>query len=308
MSSRYAVALGCVAMLLAASPARSQDMDSLWPNTDGNSWTYQLEYEEFFPEPQEVQQLVRLYLEGTTVVPNGIVAQVLREQLVSGATVTFASAPGLTSPLLRNLWRARPDLRAALTRLAVAGAAGSPCPNAPPPTIPALLLNGELTFRKTADEIAAWRCDVADTRSWRWLVSNVAIGSTFTLQLVPDLASDVYLHGTVGAVEAVTVPGGVFASCVRVDYVVDYGINECTNESGQPIGTSRSETRGSVHYAPGVGPVQSLEEFIPYVEETGDCPLNGGVGEVSHRVVQQYTTGTVDVARTTWGRIKAIYR
>ncbi len=312
MSSRIAAILGFTSMLVAAPPAFALglDLSSLWPNEDVNSWTYQQSYEVFFPDPEVGAQVVRLFLEGTTVVPNGIVTQVLREELVNGATMALAQAPGVTSPLLRNLWQARPDLREAIARFAVTGAAGAnPCPNEPPQgSVGALLLNGQLTFRKTADEIAAWRCDVADTRSWLWLTSNLAIGNTFTLQLIPDIVSDVYLRGTIAAVEDVTVSGGTFDSCLRVDYVVDYGLSTCTNESGQSIGTSHAETRGYVHYAPGVGPVQSFEEFIPYLEATGDCAPPEQIGQVSHRITREFTTGTVVIAPTTWGRIKAIYR
>ena len=76
------------------------------------------------------------------------------------------------------------------------GVAGTnPCPSTPPQgAVGPVLLNGELTYRKTADEIAAWRCNLADTRAWLWLTSNLTIGNTFTLQLVPDLADDVILR------------------------------------------------------------------------------------------------------------------
>jgi hypothetical protein len=306
MSNRIAAVIGFTLFALPTA-ALAQDMGAYWPNDDGRAWTYQDRVEQFFPVPGVSDQVARLVFDGTTVAPNGIAAQVLREQLLSGSISTSATdAPGVTSPLMRNLWRARPDLRDAIARLASVSTAGSPCPTDGGGT--SLLLGGGLTYRKTSDEIAAWRCNRADTRAWLWLVSNLAPGNTFTLQLVPDLASDVYLHGTMAAIEDVTVPAGTFNQCLRVDYVIDYGTSECTDEIGNPHGTSRSETRGFVHYAPGVGPVQSSEDFIPFAEATGDCTDPGNVGRVAGRVTRKLASDVVPVVRTSWGRIKLIYR
>jgi len=311
MSKRIAAIL-CVAasaMLAPRAHTLGLDMSSLWPNDDGRSWTYQQHWEEVFPNPSSGDNVVRLLFDGATVAPNGIDAQLLRGEVVSGATSTSASTADGLGPLLGNLWRARPDLRPALQRRVIEGTAGSPsCPTDAPLGLHAVLLTGDFAFRKTADEIAAWRCNLADTRSWLWLVSDLTLGNTFTLQLIPDIASGVYLHGTIAAIEDVTVPRGSFSACLRVDYVVDYGTAVCTDSSGIETGTARAETRGYVHYAPGVGPVQSFEEFIPYAAVTGTCGPPEDVGRVSSRASMQLFSGPVPVVPTTWGRIKAAYR
>jgi hypothetical protein len=96
-----------------------------------------------------------------------------------------------------------------------------------------------------------------------------------------------------------------------VDYVIDYGISECVNASGEPTGAFRSETRGLVRYAPGVGPVESDEVFIPLAEPfTGQCEMPPvGVGEaVSRAQLQLDSMPVVPVRTRTWGAVKAVYR
>ncbi len=297
--------LSCLLLsLLAASPAAAQapTLGELWPNDDGHAWDYAQHHETYDPAPQSFDGEVRLWLDGTTVAPGDIAAQYLRQTSLVGVTASFApsSLPAIADPLLRNLYVARPDLRAAVERLANE----NPCPlNAPSPRY-SLLLTGELAYLKTSGEIAAWRCDLASTRSWQWLVSDLSVGSGFTIQLLPDLASDVVLHGTVGAIEPTTVPAGTFSDCVRVDYVVDYGASACTDASGNVTGTARYETQGWVRYAPGVGPVESSEAFV-LAEVTGTCGVAAGTYSATR---QQLLSAAVPAAPTTWGRLKVVYR
>jgi hypothetical protein len=245
-----------------------------------------------------------LFFDGTTVAPNGIAAQYLRQELLSGIAVATAFESAVPDPFLRQLWVARPDLRNRI----IQAAADAPCPEYAPSGSHTLLLDGEFAFRKTPDEIAAWRCNLADTRAWVWLVSDLTIGHQFTLQLVPDLATNVYLHGTIAAIEPATVPAGTFSGCYRVDYVIDYGFSNCTDANGNTVGTSRSETRGSVHYAPGAGPVKCTESFIPNAEVTGSCSLQTPVGEAAALASMQLDSAPTPTVRSTWGRVKAIYR
>jgi hypothetical protein len=93
-----------------------------------------------------------------------------------------------------------------------------------------------------------------------------------------------------------------------VDYVVDYGTSECTDKQGNPSGTTHAETRGWVHYAPGVGPVSSSEDFIPVAAQKGTCAPPEDVGRVTHRNTRKFVLGTVPVIRATWGRVKTMYR
>jgi len=306
-ASARAIALACMLFALPAA-AQPPTMERLWPNEDGRSWSYDQHYEELGFGTDIVDNQVRVWFDGTTVAPTGIEAQYLRQELVGGSTAparsaTAALAAAIPDPLLRAVWVARPDLRARIE----AAAAEAPCPQVHPPGAYALLLGGEFAWRRTADEVAAWRCNLANTRSWLWLVSDLTIGNTFTLQLIPDLASDVLLHGTIAAIEPASVPAGTFQDCVRVDYVIDYGTSSCTDPSGNPMGTSRSETRGYVRYAPDVGPVESLEQWFPVVESTDGC---GGfpIGQPATLTTMQLSSLPVPARLASWGRLKAAYR
>ena len=299
------IELLALGLLLPASAfAGGVTMDQLWPNENGRAWRYDQRYQSFGIVPQLVDNQVRLIFEGATVAPDGIDTQYLRHELLSGPAASAARAEEIADPFLRVLWQARPDLRSKIRN----SLDGNPCPGDAPAGAYALLLNGEFAYLKTGSEIAAWRCNLANTRSWRWLTSNVSIGSTFVLQLIPDLSNNVFLHGTVAAAEPVTVPAGNYPNCVRVDYLIDYGSSICVDEEGNPGGTSRAETRGYIHYAPDVGPVQSFEEFIPEAEVIGSCVSSVGVGEVGARTTMKLAAPPVAARSTNWGAVKTIYR
>jgi len=308
LPKKFTAGLALLALLvLVGEPASAPPltMDMLWPNDDGRSWSYDQHYELYdldFDLLEIVDNVIRLVLDGSTVAPDGINAQYLRQQLVSGPARATKLAGVPADPFLRQLWIARPDLR---DRIQLAQL-DAPCPENAPAGSYAVLLSGEFAFVKAVDEVAAWRCNLPNTRSWQWLVSNLTIGNTFTLQLVPDLASDVYLHGTIAANESATVPAGTFSNCVRVDYVIDYGTSACTDSAGNPVGTFRSETRGSIHFAPNVGPVRSHEEFTPYTQVTGACTPPEGVGQGFTAL--QLNSPPVPVRRTSWARVKQSYR
>jgi len=280
------------------------DMSAYWPNDDGRSWSYNQHFEEMDDVHQVIDNQVRVFFDGTTVAPNAITAQYLREVLVSGTALASATRADATfgDPLLAHVWAARPDLHGRILQ----ALADSPCPDVHPAGGYAVLLGGEFAYVKTASEIAAWRCNLADTRSWLFLVSDLTIGNTFTLQLIPDLASDVFLHGRIAAIEDATVPAGTFANCLRVEYTVDYGLSACTDANGNVIGTSRAETVGFIHFAPGQGPVESYEQCIPYAEETGSC--GGTVGAAAAVVTLQLNSAVVPAKATSWGRLKMAYR
>ncbi|HTO92512.1 MAG TPA: hypothetical protein VMJ70_15380 [Candidatus Sulfotelmatobacter sp.] len=288
---------------LLSSPALAQPtMDSLWPSDNGNSWSYSQHFESTEQPPSDSR--TRLFFDGTTVAPDAIAAQYLRQEMLSGMVLASALESMVPDPFLRQVWIARPDLRAKIAQ----AMADAPCPENAPVGAHTVLLNGEFAFRKTPDEIAAWRCNLANTRSWQWLVSDLTLGHEFTLQLIPDLADDVFLHGTIAAIEPVTVPAGTFSGCVRVDYLIDYGLSQCTDASGNVAGTSRSETRGSVDYAPDVGPVRCTEAFIPNAEVTGSCDLGTPVGEPAATASMLLDTAPTPARRSSWGQLKATYR
>lgn len=296
--------LAVAVLLVAPAHAGTLDPATLWPHADGLAWTYAQHSESLVPPTAPVDRTVRALLDGTVTTPGGFEAQFFTGQLLSGpaAKATAGEDAASADPFLRQLVRARPDLRAAV----LAKAAMLPCVLVRSPGFDTVLLSPQFALRTTASEACAWRCDVADVRSWQWLGADFTPGATFTLQLIPDLANNVFLHGTVGAVEPVTVPAGAFASCVRMDYVVDYGTSVCTDQGGSPLGTYRAETRGSIHFAPSVGPVRVSEEFVPYVEATGGCSFD--IGQPAFRVTLELNALPVPTAATTWGRLKTLYR
>lgn len=300
-------ALAAMFSLGTPEPTRAGafDMDALWPNEDGRSWTYAARTENYEELPPSISdRTVRMFLEGTVVAPDAITVQMLRGELLSGPVAFDALTARIPDPLMRAIHRARPDLRSAIE----ARVEGVGCSVVRADGFDGLMLSAELTYLKTATEIASWRCNATNLRAWRWLVADLTLGNTFTLPLVPDLAPDILLHGTIAAVEDVVVPAGTIASCLRVDYRIDYGLTECTDESGTPLGTARSETRGSVHYAMGIGPVASFEEFIPDADGTGTCPLVVPAGEPLSRITMKLASLPVAVVPATWGQLKSRYR
>jgi hypothetical protein len=278
-------------------------MSDYWPNDDGRTWTYDQHYQEFTDTPADVVHQAQLYFDGATVAPMGIAAQVLRsEGIPAQPPPALASrwAPAeVSDPFLRTLWRARPDLHGAIAH---AVETASACPQDAPTDWYGVLLGGNLAYVKTADDVAAWRCNRDDTKSWIWLVSNLTIGNSVTLQLVPDLADDVFLHVTVAALEDVTVHAGVYPACLRVEYLVEYGSPlECIDYHGNS-GHLRFETTGYIDFAAGVGPVRSLEEFAN-VAVDGLCASG-----LQARTTNELRSDPVPVRATTWGALKAIYR
>jgi hypothetical protein len=285
--------LAVVMTPLVAQPS----MSSLWPNQDGLSWEYKQTVERAAWSAvgaDSSETAVRLRFDGTLIVPGGIETQ----NLVDEGVTPSAPGSGLTGngALLRNLWLARPDLRNAVRDR------GGPA--LAPEAFPweALLIHGA-PYQKTTNEIVTWRDNTEALKSWIFLVLDLTPGNTFSIQLVPDLASDVFLHGTIGGLENATVPAGSYPGCVRVDYVIDYGQAICTGEGSPDFGSYRGMTQGHVLYAPSVGPILSVEE-LTFTEVTGDCP---GImpNEVAARVSLALTTAPVRSEPVTWGRLKA---
>lgn len=307
MIPRLAASLAFLALCAAPAAAQPPTMAQLWPSDDGRSWRYNQHYDGSPYDPDIVDNQVRVFFDGTTTAAGGVATQYLRQDLVSGPApaqpLAGAAATFLhPDPFMRAVWMARPDLRARIEQIA----AELPCPDTHPDGGYAILLGGEFAWLRGPSDVSAWRCNLANTRAWTWLTSNLSIGSTFTLQLIPDLASNVLLHGTVAAIVDANVPAGIFQDCVQVDYVIDYGQSECTDEGGNPIGSYRSETRGYVRYAPNVGPVESAEQFIPSVEGVSCGPW--AVGEPVSLTTMELSALPVPARPMSWGKLKVAYR
>jgi hypothetical protein len=310
MFTRSAACLGTVlaVLALAASPSWAQPtLESLWPNDDGIKWTYDFAGWDLGNPPMAASDTwdgeATLTLAGTTETPGGTA-----QNLVGWHTAATPATAGLhLTALQRNLWRARPDLHARIA----AHAKRQPPRLAAVDWVPVLLNPGP--FMKLTDRIEMWQ-DVWDHPTWLYLTNSLGNGQMFTEQLLPELADDVFLHGTVADNNAmITTPAGVFNNAVKIDYEVDYGESTLLDEQAQPIGTTHARTIGWVVYVPGVGPVDMQEEFIPYNQvdcSPGECPqeILDQVGDVFLHLTMQLNAGPVAVEEKPWGAVKQLYR
>jgi len=283
---------------LSAQPA----LDTLWPNADGIHWTYRIDATDTVDPGGNFTSEAVLWFDGEVPTAGGP-AQMLHgtHPVPAGKAVRFPHDPFLT-----QLWKARPDLRHAIATRAGNGLTGDGTG-----WYPLLLQDGY--FMKSATNIQMWQPDW-DHPTWTYLTDNLNPGAEFTQQLIPEIADNVFLHGTVEAVNAIVqTDAGVFNHAVRMRYVIDFGLTPATDEDGTPHGLFRSETAGHVHFVPGVGPVELLEEFTPVAEVQCDdsgCPPAGVtdmVGQVVATLRLSLTSSTVSVQQRTWSEVKSLY-
>lgn len=295
--------MGAGVGLLHAQPVLSD----LWPNSDGTKWTYEfagwdLGFEGSLATTWDGQ--ASLTLAGTTTTAGGTAQNLVA---VHDGAVT-KPGPRL-DPLYRNLWRARPDLRPAISQRL---AKRSDTVDSQVDWVP-LLLNGGF-FMKLSDKIEMWQQDW-DHATWTYLTDALAVGQMFTHQLIPELADDVFLHGTVQSVDAVIItPAGTFTNAVKIRYEIDYGVSDLLDPSGTSVlGTFQASTVGHVYYVPAVGPVDMLEEFTHYVSvdcSPLQCPqqILDQVGEVALHLTLQLGSGPVAVEERPWSFVKELYQ
>ena len=259
---------------------KSGKLDDLWPNDNGHSWSYDLRYNQapfgilpfprVYPTPEQVPPVPKpedvvsylgeilpvgtletadygLAFDGMTTTQSGATGQNLVEtaELTKGTRTKFVS--DFRARFLAQVARARPDLRNAIRAL----------DDTIPPEVyfTPLLLHGG-AWEKTAEYIGTYG-DLDRDLAWLYLKADTRQGATFRLQLIKEIASDVYLNGWI-------VPRRLRDShgkAVQVIYVIDYGISQATDQSGNLIGYLASTTYGSVTYVPGIGPVSSVERF-----------------------------------------------
>jgi hypothetical protein len=310
-----ATALFAVALLLCQAPgvgrAQSVTLAGLWPNEDGRIWNYDAVYQELGGPP--VAFRASLLFDGSAPMPGGVTVQNLKG-IVSGLAPLAATGarPGDValaglSGFQRSLWIARPDLRPALQRRMASTAALTEVRWPFVLLGPAQLADG-VGFSKTSSQVGIWRGEIANW-SWWWLLDNLTVGARFDQQLVPDLASNVYLHAEVKQIlPQATLPSGTFNNVLVMEYVVDYGQQTITDESGHLIGTGRYETRGTISFAMGVGPIHSDEEFVvAELDCPSGCPPPHAPGEVLAQGELTLREPSVPDARRSWGELKARY-
>jgi len=228
----------------------------------------------------------RLKFNGTKTTLSGVTGQNLEASVFdlgagSARLRTDAAKVTETPGFIRALVRARPDLREKiLTRWPDATRLQSaPSSSGAAEVYMPLFLFGYV-FEKTREYIGSYG-DLNLDLSWKYLEANLQPGSEFSMQLVPDLADNVFLHVRVLREVTAETALGRLPRAIQVLYLVDYGVNEETDGYGNPTGFSRAFGYGAITYAPRVGPVASYERTFVGVGE----PLHPGYGDQTISIV-----------------------
>lgn len=280
---------------------RRPTLDSLWPNDDGRFWSYRLKHVILsagpdihyystvdsvppVPSTRLLARWLRLHHWRPVGVGEATGSWELRfrgrgttlsgaegQNLVETLTPDAAGRPAVTragDAFLARLAQARPDLVPALRQrnAALEGLSAT--------LVPPILVHGYI-WEKTLEHIGTYG-DVDQNLAWKFLEADLSPGHEFTFQLVPGLATDVFLHALVLPPRLATYPRLTF-SAVEVVYVIDFGVTAATDESGSFLGFSRGYSYGSVIYVPRVGPVASTEY---HGAQAGQSP-----GDVTDRIV-----------------------
>jgi len=198
--------------------------------------------------------------DGDIVTQSGATGQNL---VVTSTPAGGAPAASAGETFLSALRRARPDLR---DRLPAAGKAyeertpyglTGPC------------------WEKTDTHIGGYG-DLHAELSWLYLETPLDRNATFDLQLVPQIADDIWLHGWIVRQGEWTQEGETFTRALEVFTLIDFGVQTITGDDGMPAGEIRSLACFGTIYAPGVGPVYIKEwRVLP-----GDPVLQDRPGEL----------------------------
>ena len=254
-------------------------LENVWPNDDGRQWTYDFTAFSWIDETtaptdsftiDDVDSLIsvapgapagiedeagvwRLQFDGNATTESGAQGQLLRGTFfVDGQPIRRQAVVEEGSWLRRIV----PPRRATIDEFLARRVQGPG----------ALLLGGDSVFEKNEAWIGTYGA-LDQNVAWKYLEANLEVGHTFSMQLVPALADDVFLFVRVRAVRDLETPYGTFPNTVSVDYLVDQGLQIITDEGGEEIGRSRFYTFGRMEFAPEVGPVYALERIIlPEIE------------------------------------------
>lgn len=249
-------------------------MANIWPHEDGTAWTFEGEARRSeVPIPTKAAELPTMedLHEALSEPLPGIVTDVLEglykiefDGMIttqSGATgqnmveTMFVEADDSPDPLLALVARARPDLRPAIAARYGVGAKEYTRVVASP-----YFLGG---YCFSAEENGYYGYgDVDQNHSWVYLEGDVAVGTEFSLQLVPALAGDVWLYGEVWSLGDRTVNGVDYENVLEVMYLVDLGEAQVTDESGTTIGTHHPYIYGNSFFVPELGPVAGVERRV----------------------------------------------
>lgn len=278
---------------------------AMWPHDDGRGWAYRLTSRSWdqspsvlYPNRGDVPTIsldgairllgvgptganlatstgsYRLQFNGSVTTLSGVSRQNLEATLEQGAaarvasnTASFAQAG---SGFLELLRRARPDL----ARKMGPSTSGVPARITSTPAGAATVFLPTLLHGYAWEQTDQWIGTYGDLNqgiAWIFLTPDLRPGSGFTLQLVPDLADDVFLHARVLGWKSVVTDAGMFRRALDVAYLVDFGVDEIVDPDGNTLGYTRSSLFGTVDFVVGVGPVRSYERLNIAAD-----PLNRG--------------------------------
>jgi hypothetical protein len=262
---------------------------NIWPNEDGREWTYRVEQREWnspglriypteaevppLPSLEEVAALLgnhpigpnpvnetagyRMRFDGIKTTQSGATGQNLETELfdLGSGTARLAHAGAAAPGFVRALARARPDLREKIARRWPEAARVAAAPVGPASVFEPFFLFG-YAFEKTREYIGSYG-DLNLDLAWKYLEADLRPGSEFSMQLVPDLADNVFLHVRVIREGPTATALGTIPRSIEVLYLVDFGVSFATDEEGNVFGYFTAYTYGTITYAPRVGPIAS---------------------------------------------------
>jgi hypothetical protein len=272
----------------------------IWPHDDGSGWDYRLTSRSWdqpppvlYPTPGDVPAFsmddairllgteptgtpetgtgsYRLQFNGLVTTLSGVTRQNLQATLEQGTATTASSATASSATaqagpsFMQLLFRARPDLAKKIDRNASGAATRAAVTRAVATQDAATVYYPTLLHGYAWEQTDQWIGTYGDLNqeiAWIFLTPDLRPGSEFSLQLVPDLADDVFLHARVLGWKTMETEAGTFHHALDVAYLVDFGVREITDFEGNTQGYVRDALFGTVDYVVGVGPVRCYERL-----------------------------------------------